>query len=82
MIAPYLRGAESELDFWDDSRLQGGQQWNAEIQGELLHAGARVALVSSNFLSSQYIIESELPLIVRASSSKTAIALTIRGTTY
>jgi pimeloyl-ACP methyl ester carboxylesterase len=66
MIAPYLHGAESELDFWDDSRLQAGQQWNTEIQLALQRAGVGVALVSSNFLGSQYVIENELPSIVKA----------------
>src|SRR5439155_903518 len=66
MIAPYLHGAESELDFWDDSRLQAGQQWDAEIHSALEHAGVGVALVSSNFLGSQYVMENELPIIVRA----------------
>lgn len=66
MIAPYLRGAESELDFWDDSRLQAGQQWDAEIHSALERAGVGVALVSSSFLGSQYVIENELPLIIKA----------------
>src|SRR5262249_42618360 len=30
MVAPYLRGAETELDLWDDSRLSPGGQWSAE----------------------------------------------------
>ena len=38
IIAPYLRAAESELDFWDDSRLQAGQQWDAEIRHALAEA--------------------------------------------
>lgn len=66
MIAPYLRVAESELDFWDDSRLIAGQQWETEIHSALGGAGVGVALVSSNFLGSQYIIENELPMIVEA----------------
>jgi pimeloyl-ACP methyl ester carboxylesterase len=68
MIAPYLRSAksESELVFWDDSRLQAGQQWDTEIRAALQHAGVAVALVSSSFLGSQYIIDNELPLIVKA----------------
>ena len=66
MISPYLRTAESELDFWDDSRLQAGHQGNTEIRSALDYAGVAVALVSSNFLSSQYVTENELPVIVNA----------------
>lgn len=66
MLAPYLRAAESEIDFWDDSRLQAGQRWDTEIHNALEHAGVAVVLVSSNFLSSQYVIENELPPIIKA----------------
>jgi len=66
MIAPYLRAAESELDFWDDSRLQAGQQWDAEIHRALAEAGVGVALVSSSFLGSEYVMDKELPVMIKA----------------
>lgn len=66
MIAPYLRAAESELDFWDDSRLQAGQQWDAEIHHALSEAGVGVALVSSSFLGSPYVMDKELPVMIKA----------------
>jgi pimeloyl-ACP methyl ester carboxylesterase len=66
MIAPYLRAAESELDLWDDSRLQAGQQWDAEIHRALAEAGVGVALVSSTFLGSEYVMDKELPVMIKA----------------
>ena len=66
MITPYLRAAESELDFWDDSRLQAGQQWDAEIHHALAEAGVGVALVSSSFLGSPYVMDKELPVMIKA----------------
>ena len=67
MIAPYLREAEAEMDFWDDTRLQAGQQWDVEIHRALERAGVAIALVSSPFLASSYITEYELPAMIKAS---------------
>jgi pimeloyl-ACP methyl ester carboxylesterase len=67
MIAPYLREAEAELDFWDDTRLEAGQQWDVEIRRALERAGVAIALVSSQFLASSYVTEYELPEMIKAS---------------
>jgi pimeloyl-ACP methyl ester carboxylesterase len=67
MIAPYLRQAETELDFWDDTRLEAGQQWDIEIHRALERAGVAVALVSPPFLASSYVTEYELPAMIKAS---------------
>jgi pimeloyl-ACP methyl ester carboxylesterase len=69
MATPYLRTAESELDLWDDKRLQSGDRWDIKIRSALKQAGVAVALVSANFLGSQYIMENELPIILDAAKN-------------
>jgi pimeloyl-ACP methyl ester carboxylesterase/tetratricopeptide (TPR) repeat protein len=66
MLTPYLRMAETELVLWDDKQLRAGQDWNAEIKAALAKAGVLVALVSSDFLASTFIMEDELPVMVKA----------------
>jgi pimeloyl-ACP methyl ester carboxylesterase len=66
MAAPYLRAAESELDLWEDTRLQAGQQWDAEIRSALEQAGVAVALVSADLLASTYVMDKELPAMIKA----------------
>jgi TIR domain len=66
MVVPYLRAAESELDLWEDTRLEAGQQWEAEIRSALQQAGVAVALVSADFLASTYVMDKELPAIITA----------------
>ncbi len=66
MIAPYLRAAESELDLWEDTRLQSGQQWEVEIRRALEQAGVAVALVSADFLASTFVVDKELPAMIKA----------------
>jgi hypothetical protein len=69
MMAPYLHAAESELDLWDDTRLSAGQQWDEEINRALAKAGVAVALVSADFLGSSYVMQKELPAIVKAAKA-------------
>ena len=66
MLDPYLRMAEAELALWDDTKLSAGQQWNAEIETALAKAGVVVALVSADFLASRYIMQDELPVMVKS----------------
>jgi pimeloyl-ACP methyl ester carboxylesterase/tetratricopeptide (TPR) repeat protein len=66
MIAPYLRAAESELDLWEDTQLEAGQQWDVKIQSALESAGVALALVSADFLASPYVMEKELPALIKA----------------
>lgn len=66
MVAPYLRAAESELDLWDDTRIQAGQQWDVEIRRALERAGVALALVTSEFLASPYVMDKELPSMIKA----------------
>jgi pimeloyl-ACP methyl ester carboxylesterase len=66
MIKPYLREAEAELDFWDDRRLEAGQHWDSDIRQALDRAGVAVALVSADFLASSYVVDCELPAMIKA----------------
>jgi pimeloyl-ACP methyl ester carboxylesterase len=65
-LSPYLRAAERELDLWDDTRLKPGDQWRPEIEKALQQAGVAVMLVSADFLDSDFIMQNELPVLVKA----------------
>lgn len=66
MLAPYLRQAEAELDLWVDTRLRPGDVWSAEIARALHAAGVAVALVSADFLASDFVRQHEMPEILSA----------------
>jgi pimeloyl-ACP methyl ester carboxylesterase len=67
MIKPYLHN--TEVHWWEDTRLRSGDQWNSEIQGALGRAGVAVALVSAPFLASEYVTRHELPALVEAADA-------------
>lgn len=70
MMKPYLREAEHEIDFWDDRRLRPGDKWLDEIKDALKTAGVAVVLVSADLLASDFVVEHELPDILRAAEEE------------
>lgn len=49
---------------WDDSRLKTGDTWEREIQIYLMNAPVAILLLSQNFTASEYIQNTELPILL------------------
>ena len=64
----HVKPLEREAFFavWDDTRISAGQNWRPEIQKAIEAASAAVLLVSTHFLGSDFITETELPLLLEA----------------
>jgi hypothetical protein len=55
------------LDFWDDSKIEPGEDWREEIKDAMASAKMAVLLVSQNFLTSEFIPSDELtPILEQA----------------
>ena len=59
MLAP-IKSA-GNLRLWSDKEIKSGGNWQDELDKALNTAKAALLLVSSDFLASKYICESELP---------------------
>jgi hypothetical protein len=70
MAKPFLRQAEAELDLWVDTRLKPGDMWQTEIADALGQAGVAVALVSADFLASDFVWQQEMPEILEAAKKR------------
>ena len=56
---------EGLIDLWSDRDIKGGEQWRREIEAALEGASIAVLLVSQEFLTSAFVRDQELPLILR-----------------
>lgn len=53
------------LEFWEDTKLRGGDKWREEISSAIKRANVAILLVSTSFLASDFISNNELPPILR-----------------
>ena len=68
------------IDAWDDTRIAPGSRWRNEIASAIEAANIAVLLVSADFLASTFIVEDELPPLLKGARERgTTILPVIHG---
>jgi hypothetical protein len=57
------------LKTWDDKKIKPGDEWRAKIRAAIDSAAASVLLISADFLASEFIVNDELPTLLRKAES-------------
>ena len=75
----HLRPLEKEnvIDLWDDTKIKAGSKWRKEIERALDRAGIAILLISADFLASDFIVDNELPPLLKTAEQKGAIILPV-----
>ena len=75
IIKRHFKPLEKHINFWDDSKIIPGQQWEDEIKGAISRAKVALLLVSADFFNSEFITKKEIPPLLKAASEDGATIL-------
>jgi hypothetical protein len=67
----------SQINFWDDTKIQPGQKWKEEIRKSINETKVAILLISTDFLGSEFIATDELPPLLKAAEEDGAVILSI-----
>lgn len=55
----------SDIEYWDDTKLKGGDKWKQEIEKAIAKANVAILLVSTDYLASDFVASDEVPPLLR-----------------
>jgi hypothetical protein len=58
------------VKIWDDTNIPPGSQWLEEIQLSLERAQVGVLLITENFLTSEFIVQKEFPVLLKKAKNR------------
>src|SRR5262245_29218892 len=62
------------MEFWSDKKLTAGE-WEPQIKRAMRRSDVAVLLVSDNFLASDYIMQKEVPYLLKAQKERGLVVL-------
>lgn len=66
-----------KINFWDDTKIQPGQEWKKEIEKAISKTKVAILLISTDFLGSEFISTEEIPPLLEAAEKNGAVILTV-----
>lgn len=63
---PHLKTLQdnSNIVFWDDRKINPGQEWYEEIKREMAKAAVSVCFISADYLAADFVVKEEVPYLL------------------
>ncbi len=65
------------VDVWDDTKIKIGDKWSEQIESALSKAAIAILIISADFLASDFIIDNELPPILKKAELEGTLVLPV-----
>lgn len=68
---------KGQIDLWVDTKIKAGEKWKEKINSALDKSIIAILLISADFLASDFIIDNELPPLLKSAEEKGKVILPI-----
>ncbi len=68
---------KGQIDLWEDTKIKAGEKWKDKINSALDKSVIAILLISADFMASDFIIDNELPPLLKAAEEKGKVILPV-----
>ena len=68
---------QGKIDLWSDTKIKAGEKWKEVIEKALSKAVIAILLISADFLASDFIIDNELPPLLKSAQEEGIVILPV-----
>src|SRR5262245_10381468 len=68
---------EGSISLWSDGQIGAGADWKQEISEAIAQARVAILLISANFLNSDFILDKEVPILLKRRKSEGLIVFPV-----
>lgn len=65
------------IDLWSDTKIKAGEKWKEKIEKALEKSAIAILLISADFLASDFIVDNELPPLLKSAEQKGKMILPV-----
>lgn len=66
---------KGQIDLWADTKIKAGDKWKEKINSALEKSVIAILIISADFLASDFIVDNELPPLLKAAEEKGKVIL-------